>query len=802
MTTRARPGSRMALRIAGFTLGVILLLIAVLVIVFLTFDWNRARPWVDDKVSAAIGRSFAINGDLKVGWHSAPGVGLTGWRAWIPWPRFSAANITIGNPDWAQRKYFATLDEIDFQVAVLPLLERRIVIPSINLVNPSVDLERVLDGTNNWTFRLPSSSSPSEWKLDLHDVAFEKGHIVLADQQNELTLEGTIDTLAQPIPIGEVLSQQETASHEHSAEVVGAAGAAKLSRQAAASSSASAVEQSVTASSTNASATASAAALGSASAVSGAAAQPRASTASAATVTSATGNQASAAGASAAARTPMSTAAGGRAARNAPPEYALGWSIKGQYKKSTIEGSGKLGGILALQDASHPYPIQVDLRVGDTRMAVVGTLSDPAHLAALDLRLWLQGRSMARLYDITGIALPETPPFATDGRLIARLEGGPMVFRYEDFTGRVGGSDINGTLVYQQQTPRPLLSGTLVSNVLQLSDLGPVIGADSRASRRQRGDTSSQPAGKVLPVEEFRTDRWQTLDADVRFTGRRILRSKSLPISDLYAHLILDNGTLTLDPLRFGVAGGSLSGTIHLDGSADPLAGRFSIAARHLRLKQLFPTFAPMQTSLGEINGDAALSALGNSPARLAATSNGEIKLLVNDGAISNLLLEAAGLNVANVVYNRLFGDKTTRINCGATDLVISNGVATPRLFALDTEDALINVDGKVDLRSEDLDLTIRPHTKGFRVFSLRSPLYVGGTFARPKVGVDIPALALRGGAIVGLALINPFAALLPLVAPSNVGDSPCAQMFASMRSLPGAPPPGVTRPPVGKAAR
>jgi uncharacterized protein involved in outer membrane biogenesis len=776
MTNRVRPAARMACRIAGFAAGAIVLLVAILVIVLLTFDWNRARPWVDDKVSAAIGRTFTINGDLKVGWHNAPGVGLTGWRTWIPWPRFSAAHITIDNPDWAQQKNFATLDEIDFQVAVLPLIERKIVIPSIRLVNPSVDLERLVDGTNNWAFRLPSSSTPSEWKLDLHDVAFQKGRIVLSDQQNELTLDGTIDTLAQPIPIGEVLREQEAVSHEHSAEVVGAAGAAKLSRQSAAASSASAVEQSVTSAGTSAAVIASAASAGS--------------------VASGSASASDAALAASGER-----AAGGRAARN-PPRYSLGWAVKGKYKKDTIEGSGKLGGVLALQDASNPYPVQLDLRVGGTRMAVVGTLSDPAHLAALDLRLWLQGRSMAQLYGLTGIALPETPPYATDGRLIARLIGGPMVFRYEDFTGRVGGSDINGTLVYRQETPRPLLSGTLVSNLLQLSDLGPVIGADSRASRLQRGDTSSQPAGKVLPVEEFRTDRWQTLDADVRFTGRRILRSKSLPISDLYTHVILSDGILTLDPLRFGVAGGSLAGTIHLDGSADPLAGRFSIAARHLHLNQMFPTFAPMQASLGEVNGDAALSALGNSPAELAATSNGEVKLLVNDGAISNLLLEAAGLNVANVVYNRVFGDKTTRINCAATDIVVSNGVAQPRIFALDTEDALINMDGKVDLRSEDLDLTVRPHTKGFRVFSLRSPLYVGGTFAKPKVGVDIPALALRGGAVVGLALINPFAALLPLLAPSNVKDSPCAQMFASMRSLPTAPPPGTTRPPVRKAAQ
>ncbi len=775
MTTPVLGRTRMAGRCIGFTLAGIVLLIAIVVVVLLTFDWNRARPWVDQKVSDAIGRPFTINGDLKVGWHGSQG--LTGWRAWIPWPRFSAAGITIGNPGWTQQKQFATLDEINFQVAILPLITRRIVIPSINLVNPSVDLERQIDGTNNWTFRLPSSSSPSEWKLDLHNIAFQKGHIALSDAQNELTLAGAIDTLEQPIPIGEVLAQQEATSQRHSAEAVGASGAAKLTRQAQSASSASAVEHSITAPQVNAAATASAAAVGSA---------------------------------SAAAITPASTGDGDEArhegtalgSARAQPSYALGWTLKGKYKKDTVDGTGKLGGILALQDDAHPYPIQVDLRIGETRIAVVGTLSDPAHLAALDLRLWLQGRSMANLYAITGVALPDTPPFATDGRLIARLKGGPAVFRYENFTGRVGRSDLNGTLVFEEQSPRPMLSGTLVSNVLQFSDLGPIIGADSRASRRQRGDTSAQPAGKVLPVEEFRTDRWQTLDADVRFTGRHILREKALPISDLYTHVILDNGVLTFDPLRFGVAGGSLAGTIHLDGSADPLAGRFAIEARHLQLKQLFPTFAPMQTSLGEINGDAALSATGNSPARLAATSNGEIKMLVNDGAISNLLLEAAGLNVANVIYNRLFGDKTTKIDCAAADLVVSNGVAQPRFFALDTDDALVNVDGKVDLREEDLDLTIRPHTKGFRIFSLRSPLYVTGTFAKPKVGVDVPVVALRGVAVVGLALINPFAALLPLLAPSNLKDSPCAQMFAAMRSEPSAPPPGVTKAPVKAAVR
>ena len=48
-------------------------LIALVVVVILTFDWNRIKPWLNDKVSQAIGRPFAINGDLMVTWKHAEG---------------------------------------------------------------------------------------------------------------------------------------------------------------------------------------------------------------------------------------------------------------------------------------------------------------------------------------------------------------------------------------------------------------------------------------------------------------------------------------------------------------------------------------------------------------------------------------------------------------------------------------------------------------------------------------------------------------------------------------------------------
>ncbi|WP_433703727.1 AsmA family protein [Paraburkholderia sacchari] len=743
MTSRQSHGlGRTLARIFAWLAAVVMVLVAGLGVFIYTFDWNRARPFVNDKVTQAIGRPFAIVGDLKVGWRRPPNE--TGWRAWVPWPRFSASRIEVANPDWTQTPHFATLDAIDFDVAVLPLLAHDIVIPAIHLENPAVDIERLADGRNNWTFKLASSGEPSTWKLDLHDITFSSGNIAVSDQQTKTDVKIAVTLLGKGIPIGEVMAQQEAAARQGSAEMIGRAGANRLAQQA---------ERAQ---------------------ASEAAAASAASAASDVRATSAT-----------------SAASAPAARRPSEPFYAIGWTLKGTYNKTPVSGDGKLGGVLALQDAKRPFPLQADVRSGDMHIALVGTLTDPMHLAAVDLRLWLQGQSMAHLYRLTGVTLPETPPYATEGRFVGQFHRGASVFRYENFTGRVGGSDLNGTFVYEQRQPRPLLSGELVSNLLQFSDLAPIIGADSKASKKKRGDTVRQPAGRVIPAEPFKTDRWTSIDADVKFTGKRIIKQGSLPIQDLHTHVILTDGVLKFEPLQFGVAGGTFATRLSLDGSGEPLKARGTVTARHLKLKELFPNFKSMQSALGEINGDASLSATGNSPAALAATSNGEMKALVTQGTISLLLMEAAGLNVANVVYEKLFGTRDVNINCAAADFVATNGVLDPRVFALDTDDAVIDIDGPIDLRDESMNMRVHPHTKGFRVFSLRSPLYVKGTFQNPHVGVDAAALALRGGAMVGLGLINPFMALLPLVAPSNNKPLPCDQLFAQIRQRPAAPPPG-----------
>ena len=728
-------------KIIAVLLAIVVVLIIALVIFIKTFDWDRARPFVNEKVSAATGRKFEIVGHLSAKW--ARPANASGFRAFIPWPTFTAEKVRIDNPAWAKRPQFATADTLEVEVEMLPLLTHKIVIPRIALSNPMVDFERTLDQQNTWTFTRKQNEK-SKWDLQLQELQFADGVITVTDLPTRIDLRAEIKTLGQPLALGNLLSKQKTLAAEAAARPAAPA-TDKL-----------------------------------------AAAKPGDKPV---TVPAASASAAS---------IPASTGATGATAATADADARYGFAVKlaGTYRDAKLDGTGKIGGALSLIDRQRPFPLEADVHLGDNHLTLQGTLTDPAKLAAVDMRLTLAADSMADLYDLTGVVLPETPKFRTSGHLTGNFAPTGKHFKYEQFTGQVGKSDLSGTLEFTTGGPRPRLTGHVASKRLALVDLGPVIGAKVGAKpvakvKQAAGTAKLKPAAnaRALPNTAFKTDRWRAMDTDVSFKGASIIRDAALPITDMSTHIIMQDGVLSFDPLKFGVAGGTMTGTIRLNGRSQPLDGKIDIAARHLQLKKLMPAFQPMDTSFGEINGDARLSGRGNSTAALAASANGEVKLLVNDGAISNTLLEEAGLNVANIVAAKLFGDKIVRINCAAADFVVKNGVLDSHVFALDTTDALINVDGTINLATEQMMLNVYPHTKGFRIFSLRSPLYVRGTFKNPDVGVVKGPLLLRGAAALALGAVNPMASLLALLAPSNKQSSPCPSIIATAREgLKGTP--------------
>src|SRR6185312_1885799 len=114
-----------------------------------------------------------------------------------------------------------------------------------------------------------------------------------------------------------------------------------------------------------------------------------------------------------------------------------------------------------------------------------GTLTNPQHLSALDINLKILGASMSDLFGLSGVVLPSTPKFSTEGRVVGNVAPGSIHLKYQDFKGKVGSSDIEGTLEYTQKKPRPLLQGKVHSDYLNFVDLAPIIGAGSHPEKEK-----------------------------------------------------------------------------------------------------------------------------------------------------------------------------------------------------------------------------------------------------------------------------------------------------------------------------
>ena len=423
--------------------------------------------------------------------------------------------------------------------------------------------------------------------------------------------------------------------------------------------------------------------------------------------------------------------------------------------------------------------------VGRTKAVVEGTLGLDGK--SLDLELRLQGQTFKDLAKVTGIVLPDSPPYNLAGRL--RHEGANWIF--DPFNGKVGDSDLAGTFTYAKGRARPFLKANLRSKVLDLDDLGPLIGAPPKtgagetAAPEQKAQAARREAEKrLLPEQEFGVKAWAKMDADVTLEAQKVMRPKQVPIDKLSTHLVLRDSVLRLEPLDFGVAGGRVSSRIVLDANKKPVDGTLHVDVQGLKLARLFPTAGePMREALGTLYGRAELKGEGASIAQLLGTSDGKAALAVDGGHIGALLVELIGLDVAEAVM--LLGRKHEQVElrCAVSGFEVKDGVARADSFLVDTSDTLIKVEGSVSLAQESLDLETKPYPKDMSPLALRTPLFIKGAMRDPKILPKPGPLIARGAAAVALGAVAPPLALLAFVETGPGKDADCSQLLAEARA-------------------
>ncbi len=473
-------------------------------------------------------------------------------------------------------------------------------------------------------------------------------------------------------------------------------------------------------------------------------------------------------------------------------------------------------------------PLTLTARIGRASLSFEGSATDPVKLLGLAGRFTLQGPSLAAVGDPLRVTLPTTAAFRSRGRLARRADGWYVLI--DDAT--VGTSQLSGAFAYYTDRAVPLLAGRLGGKRLHLADLGPAVGLAPKvpagaaaatglslageqtaalngvlpaplpaalpasatavtpaAQTRLLPATGRAPAlvdrrhpGKVLPDRPFDLAALRVMDADVLIDfAEADLNTRWLePLRPLHGHLLLAGGVLALRDLDARTAQGRVGGQVQLDGRGSVALWTADLRWDRVRLESWVhqargDNRAPYIS--GQLDGRAKLTGQGRSTAEILASLKGSTHTELTGGAISHLAVEAAGLDVAQALGLMVVGDDALPVGCAVADLVVDRGVFRPRVMVLDTTDSALWVDGSLSLATETMDLRGVVSPKDFSPLALRSPLHVQGSFANPKLSLELGRLAPRVAASALLALVNPLAALLPLI---DTGDTDRAARAAS----------------------
>ena len=455
---------------------------------------------------------------------------------------------------------------------------------------------------------------------------------------------------------------------------------------------------------------------------------------------------------------------------------------RGSYRDAPFELDGKVDSPLALQSHDAPYRLDVTARAGEMRARAFGALPEPLQTENVELNFELRGPDLAELDRFAGIVLPATPPYDLKGKL--RRNGDR--YAYRPFSGTVGDSDLAGDAEIDLRGARPKLTAVLHSRRIDFDDLAGFVGGtpdtgegETASDAQKKAAQERRASGKVLPSEPIRLERLRAMDADVKFKAARV-DSPRLPLESMNAHLTLEDGRLKVDPLDFGAAGGRLVSKVNLDARKSPASFAMTTDIRQLELPKLMPKVKRLNDAVGTFAGVIELRGRGDSTAEILGSADGAMSVIMGQGRVSNLLLEVAGLDIAESLKFLIGKDKQVTVRCAYADFGIEDGVATARAVAFDTTDTALLLRGDFSFRRETLDLTLLPRPKDASPLAIRTPLKIGGTFADPSLGPEGGPLLLRGGAVAALAAIAPPLALLALIETGPGKDTDCGRSVGS----------------------
>lgn len=411
-------------------------------------------------------------------------------------------------------------------------------------------------------------------------------------------------------------------------------------------------------------------------------------------------------------------------------------TLEGKLQDRPLKVSFVGGSAVMLRDTSQPYPIDLKIAFGATRLTAKGTLDDPFEWKGANVDLTLSGPNLSEIYPLLGIPGPPTPPY----RISGKLDRDPGLWKFINTKWRVGDSDLTGDVLIDDKRRPNFLSAKLVSNNLAFKDLAPLVGAPPGRGtvNAKQAETQArlEATGDLFPNVPLHVEKLRAMNMDVTLDARKVVAPDYLPVQALSFRVLINDGVATAKPLTLKLIGsGTITGEMAIDAKTENPKVSANLKANSIELQTFFRNSQYFDTTQGRIRGSVALVGHGRSLAQVMGGADGHVEVALGGGSVSSLMVSLAGLQLFDALILYVSGDKRIPILCAMGRMNFNKGTITLDKTLLDTRKSVLDVRGTVALQSQVMNMEVKAYPKSFDLLDLHGPVSVTGKIRQPQVG-------------------------------------------------------------------
>lgn len=769
--------SRRPLRTALIAAAAVIVIAAGAVIITVArFDPNAYKPQIIQAVKQSTGRDLTLNGPLNL----KPSL----------WPTLRTTDVSFSNPPGFSRPNMASLQGLEVELSLLPLISGQIAIGRLVLIHPDILLETNAAGHGNW--RMTPESAPatgpvqpgkaaggSRNQLSIASVSIQDGILAYRDDQTGKTTTLAVakldaDAASSDAPMHIAMDaayngtafnliadtgsltrlEDRTATTPWPLKATLTVGAAKLKADGSLTQPLNGKGYDLAVNGTVPDASALAPLL------QGTVPPPLRDVTFAAKIAD-TGNvipQISA----------LTLHVGASNLTGQVPSLMLDHlniAADTPDKPLQAEATGKLGdqalafvaitGPLAalLPNATPaPFPVAASLKAADATISAKGSVAEIRTLKGLNIAIAVDAPNLATLSPLAGRSLPPVKQVTFQGVLTGDPRSSTTLHGFS-LTG--AGSDLAGDATFVRAA-RNSVTATVTSKHIDLDALQAAIGQTPATE-------PVSPAANAKPAPPAKADDHLFSRQPIPWAGLRTTNADlTLSIADLHAgetdyraisaHAVVKDGKLNVVPFAADLPGGHLTGTLSADAAQAAPPVHVTLHAPGLALKAILAAVHEPAYATGNLEVYADLSGSGQTPHDIAASLDGSLGLAVAGGTIDTRLLGSLLGNVMNTLntLNVVGKGGESQLKCFGLRMQAHDGVGTIQPLALSSALLTMTGSGSVNLGAETLSMALEPQARvagtGFVI-----PLTVSGPIRDPAVAVNqISAAQSNAGAVAG----------------------------------------------------